>query len=84
MKKLSFALVGAAVLVLGACNKGQEANNAAENYDNATAENLDNMAGNAAEAEALGNQANALNESANNAAADTGANADANSDVNAM
>jgi len=84
MKKISFALVGAAALVLAACNKGEEANNVAENYDNATAENLDTMANNTAEAEALGNQANALeNESAANSA-DTGANVDANAEVNAM
>ncbi|HMI39933.1 MAG TPA: hypothetical protein VK485_01725 [Sphingomicrobium sp.] len=85
MKRISFALVGAAALVLTACNKGEEANNV-ENYDNAAAENLDAMANNTAEAEALGNQANALaNESDNLAnAADSGANVDANAEVNAM
>ena len=65
MKKLSFALVGAASLALSACGgKGDDAlaENVQENYENA-AENLDAMAantGNAAEAEALGNQADAL------------------------
>jgi hypothetical protein len=86
MKKISFALVGAAALVLAACNKGEEANNVAENYDNAAAENLDAMANNTAEAEALGNQANALENEASNLtnAADAGANVDANAEVNAM
>jgi hypothetical protein len=65
MKKVSFALVGAAALALAACGgKGDDtlAENVQENYENA-AENLDAMAantGNAAEAEALGNQADAL------------------------
>ena len=65
MKKVSFALVGAAALALAACGgQGDDAlaENVQENYENA-AENLDAMAantGNAAEAEALGNQADAL------------------------
>jgi len=67
MKKVSFALVGAAALALSACGgKGDDAlgENVQENYENA-AENLDAMAANtsnAAEAEALGNQADALKE----------------------
>ncbi|MEO5973306.1 MAG: hypothetical protein ABIP91_08090 [Sphingomicrobium sp.] len=65
MNKMSFALLGAASLALAACGgKGDDSlgDNVAENYDNA-ADNLDAMAGdaaNAAEAEALGNQADAL------------------------
>ena len=65
MKKVSFALVGAAALALAACGgKGDDAlgENVQENYENA-AENLDAMAANTAngaEAEALGNQADAL------------------------
>ena len=65
MKKVSFALVGAAALALAACGgKGDDAlgENVQENYENA-AENLDAMAANtsnAAEADALGNQADAL------------------------
>ena len=65
MNKTSFALVGAAALALSACGgKGDDSlgENVQENYENA-AENLDAMAANtanAAEAEALGNQADAL------------------------
>ena len=66
MKKISFALVGAASLALAACGgQGDDAlaENVQENYENA-AENLDAMAGNAtgAEAATLGNQADALRE----------------------
>ena len=67
MKKLSFAVVGAAALALSACGgKGDDSlgENVQENYENA-AENLeaaaDNTA-NAAEAAALENQADALKE----------------------
>jgi uncharacterized protein YidB (DUF937 family) len=67
MKKLSFAIVGAASLALAACGgSGDDA--AGENIQEgaeAQAENLDMMAGNAAngaEAEALGNQADQLRE----------------------
>ena len=67
MKKISFALVGAASLALAACGgKGDDAlgENVQENYENA-AENLeaaaDNTA-NSAEAAALENQADALKE----------------------
>jgi len=65
MKKLSFALVGAASLALAACGgKGDDSlgENVQENYENA-AENLDAMADNTsneAEAATLENQADAL------------------------
>ena len=64
MKKISFALVGAASLALAACGgKGDDAlaENVQENYENA-AENLDAMAANTtgAEAATLENQADAL------------------------
>ena len=92
MNKTSFALVGAAALALSACGgKGDDAlgENVQENYEN-TAENLDAIAANtanAAEAEALGNQAAALNaEGASNEEADVNAqnSAEANAAVNAM
>lgn len=65
MKKLSFAIVGAAALALAACGgKGDDAlgDNVNDNYE-AAAENLDAMAdntANGAEADALENQADAL------------------------
>ena len=65
MKKLTFALVGAAALALAACGgKGDDAlgDNVQANYDNA-AENLDAMADNttnAAVADSLENQADQL------------------------
>ena len=64
MKKISFALVGAASLALAACGgQGDDtlAENVQENYDNA-AENLDVAADNAtgAEAATLENQSDAL------------------------
>jgi len=83
MKKVSFALVGAAALALAACGgKSEDAleNNVQENYENA-AENLDAMAANTAETEALGNQADALANEGANAADATDADANA---VNAM
>lgn len=66
MKKISFALVGAASLALAACGgQGDDAlaENVQENYDNA-ADALDANAANAvgAEAATLGNQADALRE----------------------
>ena len=67
MKKLSFAVVGAAALALAACGgKGDDAlgENVQENLE-AQAENLDAAAdntANAAEAAALENQADALEE----------------------
>jgi hypothetical protein len=71
MKKLSFALVGAAALALAACGgKGDDTlgDNVAENYD-AAADNLDAAAdttANGMEAEALENQADALREEGEN------------------
>ena len=65
MKKLSFAIVGAAALALAACGgKGDDAlgDNVNDNYE-AAADNLDAMAdntANGAEAAALENQADAL------------------------
>lgn len=64
MKKISFALVGAAALALAACGgKGDDAlgENVQENYE-AAAENLEAAAANAtgAEAATLENQADAL------------------------
>ena len=65
MKKLSFAIVGAAALALAACGgKGDEAlgDNVADNYE-AAADNLEMMAdntANGAEAAVLENQADAL------------------------
>ena len=67
MKKVSFALVGAAALALAACGgKGDDAlaENVQENYENA-ADNLDaaaDNAANAAESDALENQADSLRE----------------------
>jgi hypothetical protein len=67
MKKLSFALVGAASLALAACGgQGDDTlgDQVEDNYENA-AENLEDAAentGNAAEAEALQNQAEELKE----------------------
>ena len=71
MKKISFALVGAAALALAACGgRGDDAagDNAAENLE-AQAENLEAAADNAtgAEAAALENQAEALEEQGENA-----------------
>ena len=65
MKKMSFAIVGAAALALAACGgKGDDAlaDNVADNYE-AAADNLEAMAdntANGAEAAALENQADAL------------------------
>jgi len=66
MKKISFALVGAASLALAACGgQGDDtlAENVQENYDNA-ADMVDANAANTtgAEADMLGNQADALRE----------------------
>lgn len=72
MKKLSFAVVGAAALALAACGgKGDDSlgENIEENFD-AAADNLEAMADNAVgnEAEALENQADALREEGENKA----------------
>jgi len=89
MKKLSFAIVGAAALALAACGgKGDDAlaDNVEDNYD-AAADNLDAMAdntANAAEADVLENQADALKEEGD-AKADAIDDADVNAAaVNAM
>ena len=88
MKKLSFALVGAATLALAACGgRGDDAagENAQENLE-AQAENLEAAADNAtgAEAEALENQADAL-ENQGDQAEEAIDEADVNaSNVNAM
>ena len=84
MKKLSFAVVGAAALALAACGGKQE--NSVENVDeNLTTENLEAAANGAAtanEADALANQEDALNAEAAQTPADD---ADASAaNVNAM
>lgn len=96
MKKISFALVGAASLALAACGgSGDDSlgENVQENYE-AAADNLEAMAdntGNAAEAATLENQADALEAEGNRkeeAIDDADVNAanaaDANAAVNAM
>ena len=71
MRKIAFALVGAASLALAGCGgQGDDTlgENAQENLE-AQAENLDALAANAgseAEAEALGNQADQLREEGEN------------------
>ena len=89
MKKLSFAIVGAAALALAACGgKGDDAlaDNVEDNYE-AAADNLEAMAdntANGAEAAALENQADAL-EAEGDAKADAIDKADVNAAaVNAM
>jgi len=69
MKKLSFAIVGAATLALAACGgKGDDSENIADNYD-AAAENLEAAAENVTnEADVLEDQANALVAEGENAA----------------
>ena len=87
MKKLSFAIVGAAALALAACGgKGDDAlaDNVEDNYE-AAADNLEAMAdntANGAEAAALENQADALEETGDDKADAIDA-ADVNA-VNAM
>ena len=84
MKKLSFAIVGAAALALAACGgKGDDAlaDNVEDNYE-AAADNLEAMAdntANGAEAAALENQADALE-----AEGDDKADAIDKADVNAV
>ncbi|WP_294124097.1 hypothetical protein [Sphingomonas sp.] len=84
MKKLSFAVVGAAALALAACGGKQE--NSAENVnENLASENLEaaaNEAATANETDALANQEDALNAEASQTPADD---ADASAaNVNAM
>jgi ABC-type glycerol-3-phosphate transport system substrate-binding protein len=96
MKKISFALVGAASLALAACGgQGDDSlgDNVSENYE-AAAENLEMMAdnsGNAAAAETLENQADALEaegsrqeEAIDEADVNASNPAEANAAVNAM
>ena len=93
MKKLSFAIVGAAALALSACGgKGDDAlaDNVEDNYD-AAADNLDAAADNTAGAtsDALENQADALREEGDRKAdaidkADVNAAATNSAQVNAM
>lgn len=83
MKKFGFALVGAAALVLAGCNSSND--DSLSNVDaNADAGNLnalaDNAAGVAAEAEALGNQAQQLEQQATNNTATNEVNTAAPSD----
>jgi hypothetical protein len=96
MKKISFALVGAASLALAACGgKGDDSlgENVQSNYENA-AENLEAAAdntGNAAVADSLENQADQLKaegdrkeEAIDDADVDAQNTAEANAAVNAM
>ena len=96
MKTIHFALVGAASLALAACGgKGDDAlgENVQENYE-AAGDNLDAMAdnsGNAAAAETLGDQADALKaegarkeEAIDDADVNAQNHAEANAAVNAM
>ena len=80
MKKLSFAIVGAAALALAACNNSsQDAVGDNADLNAATADDLNGLAGDAAndaEAEALGNQAAQLNAEAEAAAAENTADDD--------
>jgi hypothetical protein len=64
MKKLTFALIGSVALATGACSGGNEdqVNNAALNQPNTELNGLANDAANNAEAEALGNQLQQLNQ----------------------
>ncbi|GAA4012208.1 hypothetical protein GCM10022280_07540 [Sphingomonas swuensis] len=96
MKKISFALVGAAALALAACGgKGDDSlgDNVNDNYE-AAADNLEAAAantGNAAEAASLENQADALEaegdrkeEAIDDADVNAANSAQANAAVNAM
>ena len=96
MKKISFALVGAASLALAACGgKGDDSlgDNVNDNYE-AAADNLEMMAdntGNAAAAATLENQADALEaegdrkeEAIDDADVNAASGAEANAAVNAM
>ena len=67
MKKLGFALVGAASLVIAACsdNNADSLNNVDLNANAGNLDALSNEAANDAEAEALGNQAQQLEQEAN-------------------
>ena len=84
MKKLGFALVGAASLALAGCGGSNQ--DSLNNVDlNANAGNLDALANDAAnvaaEAEALGNQAQQLEQDANNTTTSDELNASGNTSV---
>lgn len=82
MKKLSFAIVGAATLALAACDGKRE--EATENVDTNVVENLEAAANDVAnESATLENQANALNAEANTEAPASETD-DSAADVNAM
>ena len=72
MNKIAFAMVAAASVALAACSGADDDSlNNVETYDNASDLNaLATDAANDAEAEALGNQAQQLNEEGNAAAVD--------------
>ena len=67
MNKLGFALVGAASLALAGCGGGDDALNNVDAYNESSADlnALATDAANDAEAEALGNQAEQLNQEGN-------------------
>jgi len=92
MKKIAFAMVGAASIALAGCGgQGDDTlgENVQENMENA-ADSLDALAGNAAnaaEAEALGNQADQLRNEGDrveDAIDDADVNAEANENVSGM
>lgn len=92
MKKIAFAMLGAASIALAGCGgQGDDAlgENVQENMENA-ADSLDALAGNAAnaaEAEALGNQADQLRNEGDrveDAIDDADVNAAANENVSGM
>ena len=92
MKKIAFAMVGAASIALAGCGgQGDDTlgENVQENMENA-ADSLDSLAGNAAnaaEAEALGNQADQLRNEGDrveDAIDDADVNAEANENVSGM
>ena len=92
MKKIAFALVGAASIALAGCGgQGDDTlgENVQENMENA-ADSIDALAGNAAnaaEAEALGNQADQLRNEGDrveDAIDDADVNAEANENVSGM
>jgi hypothetical protein len=84
MKKMTFALVGAAALALAACG-GKQEENTANTEENMGMENLEAAANEAAnaEADALANQADSLNTAADTTAPADEADANAAA-VNAM
>ena len=92
MKKIAFAMVGAASIALAGCGGQADdtlGENVQENIENA-ADSLDSLAGNAAneaEAEALGNQADQLRNEGDrveDAIDDADVNAEGNENVSGM